>query len=113
MKVTELRTKPSGMVAFILRSQKRVPEKEGCYILASPADDILYIGQTVNLRRRMGDHRKDRKKTDPGNGIYPRKFFWLESVTSEKLENEWITNYRAIEGKLPPLNKVQAAMLGL
>lgn len=43
---------------------KRPPRKAGEYRIRGKNGDILYIGETVDLNRRMGEHKRKGKLTE-------------------------------------------------
>ena len=62
MKVEELTPKPIDKVQFKLASFKSVPHDNGCYILTTFENDILYIGLAVNLNNRFKQHLENPEK---------------------------------------------------
>ena len=110
MNITELIPTPTKKVAFRLSEAQRVPPVPGCYVLATFPSDILYIGRTVNLYVRFQQHRDDSDKTKPtleGGAFW---FYYLpwEVNDIDKLENTWLNDYEARNGRLPILNKRRA-----
>jgi excinuclease UvrABC nuclease subunit len=87
-----------------------VPDKSGCYVLSTFDNQILYIGQAVNLCKRFLQHLDNPEKTQPtSNGT--AWLFWFFEYNAEKLsflENSWLQEYQQLTGELPVLNKVQA-----
>lgn len=85
-----------------------VTEDAGCYVLATFDEDVLYVGLTKNLRRRMGQHLDTPEKvqaTVHGRAIW---FFWLRCEDVDKIERTWMNIYALRHGTLPVLNKVYA-----
>lgn len=67
---------------------------------------VLYVGLTVDLRRRFEEHCDSSEKnatTTNGRVIW---FSWLETKNIDKVERGWMTLHMAHEGLKPPLNKV-------
>lgn len=110
MKVSELKPPPIERILFKRWQQRTTsPQTHGCYVIASIDEDILYIGQSVNIGDRMDDHLGDTPKNRmTSEGIA----YWLYYVICESsgelnnLERGWVLQYRGREGKLPPLNKI-------
>lgn len=107
MKVNELCQKMISKVSFDLRFRNQVPISPGCYALANIYDDVLYIGQTVHLRRRMEDHRKDsRMNQRTALGVVSWFYYWdvpLENLS--KVESQLLVKYKFRHGEWPPLNR--------
>ncbi len=110
MKIEKLTPKPVDKVQFKLSSFKSVPQVNGCYILATFENHILYIGLATNLNNRFKQHLETSEKTNPtsdGKAIW----FYFKSFDSKnlpKLERTWLNQFKNIHGKLPILNKVNS-----
>lgn len=110
MKIGELNPAPAERVRFNRwRQLTASPQTHGCYVIASIDEDILYIGQSVNIGERMASHLADtRKNKMTSEGIA----YWLYYAICESngelnaLERGWVLQYRNREGRLPPLNKI-------
>ena|ERR1700678_3758868 len=97
---------PSNREPFKRNRERFVPARAGCYILTNFLKVVLYIGLTVNLRRRMNEHLDDPIKiaeTNLGRVIF---FHWIESPDTNKIERTWMNIHIQNEGALPLLNKV-------
>ena len=110
MKIEELTPKPIDRVQFKLGSFKTVPQANGCYILATFENHILYIGLATNLNNRFQQHLENSEKTNPTS---EGKAIWFYFTTFDpknlpKLERTWINQFANIHGKLPILNKVNS-----
>lgn len=95
-------------LAFELRFSKFAPESSGCYILASIYDDVLYIGQTENLSRRMEEHWKDPRMTQPTQ-LGLSFWFYYQDVPIEELrftERSLLAQHVFGHGRLPPFNRI-------
>jgi hypothetical protein len=108
LKVDQLAPRVANRVRFSLREQKLVPSAPGCYALVSLDEEVLYLGLTNNLSRRLAEHCESRVKRAPVNG---RKAMWFHYVPVEKLklgrvERGWMNQYLQLHGRLPPLNRV-------
>jgi hypothetical protein len=66
---------------------KAVPPRPGVYIMSGAADQVLYIGQSGNLRRRLGSYRNARPDRAPRKVIRlihsVRSLVWEECATPE------------------------------
>jgi hypothetical protein len=101
-----LSPRPTNCEAFKRNRGRFVPDRPGCYVLANFLKMVMYIGLSVNLRRRMNEHLDDSKKigeTSLGRVIV---FHWIESPEINKIERTWMNIYIQHEGALPLLNKV-------
>ncbi len=78
-----------------------VPEKAGCYILTDSKENILYIGKSGDLHRRLMRHLSEDEKA-------AYFFFWILRSKAEitALEIQWFRDYkRHNAGRIPRLNK--------
>jgi hypothetical protein len=81
-----------------------VADRSGCYVLTTFSGEILYIGLSNNLRRRLEEHLDNPQKTAPtsfGRAVF---FHWLETPDLQKVERTWLGAYQITEGRLPILN---------
>lgn len=79
----------------------QVPEKSGVYELHT-ANELLYIGQSDNLKRRLQEHRNS---SDP---CIKRAtlFRYFETTTPKTTEENLLVNYKnSNTGRLPPCNE--------
>lgn len=109
MKITELNPKVVLKSEFHLSKVKFVPERFGCYALTNYSNDIMYIGQTNNLKSRMIQHLKNSKKTkltDLGVTYYFHYKIVEKESELNKLERGWLNHFELAEGKIPVLNSV-------
>jgi len=110
MKIQELLPNPIDRVLFKLTSYKSVPKVEGCYVLSTFDDIILYIGLSKNLHERFKQHLDNTEKTSP---TADGKAIWFYYTTYDKnnlpmLERTWINQYQVFHGCLPILNKINS-----
>ena len=95
-------------VAFSRRSIAFMPPNAGCYCFANIYDDVLYIGRTDNLRRRLEQHLDDSRMTSRTSLGLVSWFYYIElperdlCVTEQRL----VSDYKFREGSLPPLNRM-------
>lgn len=104
MHVSLLDPAPTAKCLFKRREQRLVPDVPGCYALTTFEGEVLYVGLSVSLRSRMGQHLDNPRKT--GLTSLGRAFFfhWLERVDFERVERTWMNIHSLHEGKLPELN---------
>jgi hypothetical protein len=106
MNILELIPPPQAYEAFRRNSCIFVPQTRGCYVLTTFLNEVLYIGQAVDLRRRMTEHLDTPEKireTPVGRAIF---FHWLAYEDIGMLERTWMNINIQHEGRLPVLNKV-------
>lgn len=108
MIISSLNPKLPARVQFRFSEALRVPERSGCYVLASIHGDVIYIGQSANLNQRMQQHLdtpRMTQTTSAGLAVW----FYYSLLPPEKLnliESQLLFNFKAVEGKLPPLNRI-------
>jgi excinuclease UvrABC nuclease subunit len=107
MKVEKLNPLPTEKVSFTLSSYKQVPKLQGCYILSTYDNIILYIGLATNLSNRFRQHLDNPEKTNP---TADGKAIWFHYTTFDplnlpKLERTWINQFLSVHGRFPILNK--------
>ncbi|WP_432422120.1 GIY-YIG nuclease family protein [Rhizobium leguminosarum] len=98
--------RPSAKEPFRRASARYVPDRSGCYVLATFEEEVLYIGLATNLRRRLQQHLDNTQKTratDLGRAVW---FFWLETDHLPQLERTWMNSFALQHGKLPALNSI-------
>lgn len=106
MNICELNPKPPYFEPFRRNRERYIPAKSGCYALTTFSKEVIYVGLTNNLRRRMNEHLDNPDKTYEtkiGRAIF---FFWIETPEINKIERTWLNIYIQHEGALPLLNKM-------
>ena len=106
MKVTALVPLPSKSEPFRRNRERFIPAVPGCYALVTIHQEVLYIGLSNNLRRRINEHLDNPSKTGltaKGRAVL---FFWLETAETNKIERTWLNIHISSEGGLPELNSV-------
>lgn len=108
MRVSMLDPRFTSRFRFERRSEFDVVDSSGCYALANVNDEVLYVGQSTNLRRRFIQHLDDREKTGPTVGGLAHWFYFFEVPTSElkRTEDALLSRYKFLTTQLPPLNRV-------
>lgn len=110
MKLDELIPVPTDKVLFKRSSFKFVPRVDGCYVLTTFDNEILYIGLSNDLHERFLQHLDNPDKTKPTTD---GKAIWFYFTTYDKknlpkLERTWINSYVSRHGRLPIMNKVNS-----
>lgn len=108
MNIAQLSPAPARHETFKRNRHRFVPAGPGCYVLTTFSCEVLYIGLSVNLRRRLNDHLDNPEKTAEtciGRAVL---FHWLEVEGRElnKIERTWLNTHIQHEGKIPILNKI-------
>ena len=109
MKALELYPKCTSKAHFHYLNIGELPAAPGCYVLASYEEDILYIGKSKDIRRRIGEHLDDSSKT----GMTPLgRASWVFYLRADAhnidiLERGWANEHELREGVLPVLNKIE------
>jgi hypothetical protein len=97
---------PEQHETFRRDRQKFVPATPGCYALTTFSGVVLYVGLTLDLRKRMGDHLDNPSKTretEIGRAVL---FHWLSCENINVVERTWMNTHIEHEGRLPVLNDV-------
>ena len=110
MKIEELVPLPISKIKFTLSSFKLVPKDAGCYVLSTFENDILYIGQAINIYARFIQHLDNAEKTKPteeGRAVW---FYYLKynDKNLSALERSWLNQFSGKHGRRPILNRVDA-----
>ena len=107
MKVSDLGQQIHTKVGFELRFSIFAPTTSGCYILANIHEDVLYIGQTNNLQRRLEEHIGDSRMQQTTQLGVVTWFFYRETpeLLAYPTEQSLLTEYKFREGVLPLLNR--------
>jgi len=109
MLALSLHPKPKEKVQFDFSQTTMLPENSGCYVLATFRGDILYVGQSANIARRMAQHLDDptKRATTPAGKAFWFYYELCESHRLDGLERGWVNAYTLKEGDLPFFNKVR------
>ena len=107
MKVAELEPPMNNKVSFDLRFVVHVPDTPGCYILSTIYDDVLYIGETNDLRRRIGEHLDDPRMTRRTPEGLASWFHYTELPDDKTYPTEqfMLSQHRYKVGRRPALNR--------
>lgn len=94
-------------VTFNLANAFRVPSAPGCYVLTNIYEEILYIGETNDLNRRLQQHWNDRRmRQRTPNGV--ASWFYYKELPAHltyQTEQLLLTRYKFSVGRLPLLNR--------
>ena len=108
MKVLELDETIDERTSFDVRFSGLLPNVSGCYCISNIYEEVLYIGQTIDLRRRMSEHLSDPRMTGKTAQGLP-SWFHCKQVHPKKLdqvEGSLLSAYKYSEGDLPALNRL-------
>lgn len=108
MKIDFLVPQPPNNETFRRSRERFVPEASGCYVLTTFSRDVLYVGLTENLRRRMNEHLDSLQKTGETKIGRALLFFWIECTDTRLIERTWLSIHIQHEGVRPVLNKVDS-----
>ena len=106
MKIALLVPSPLASESFRRSREKFIPATSGCYVLTTFQREILYIGLTVNLRRRINEHLDSAAKTELTTEGRAVLVHWTETTEVNKVERTWLNIHLLNEGRLPILNSV-------
>lgn len=106
MQVGHLQIALSGRTYFQPESLHLVPNHPGCYVLSDWNDEILYIGKTNSLHRRMGEHLNNAQQ---GGFTYWNNVVWFDYVLLyfhqiDQTEQALLTQHQQQTGTYPVLN---------
>ncbi len=107
MKISDLVLGFPNRARFELRSCDKVPSASGCYVLANVVDDVLYIGQTSDLSRRIEQHLNDSRMTAQTRYGLAHWFYFVHVPAAELrlTEDRLLSRFKFEETRLPPLNR--------
>lgn len=106
MKLELLVPYPPFSEPFRRNRERFIHSTSGCYVLTTFERDVLYIGLTTNLRRRINEHLDSAAKTELTAHGRAVLFYWTETTETNKIERTWLNIHLLNEGCLPILNSV-------
>jgi hypothetical protein len=106
MKLELLVPQPRAVEPFRRSRERFIPERPGCYVLTTFEREILYLGLTINLRRRVSEHLDNTAKTQLTPHGRAVLVHWLDTAEVNKVERTWMNIHLIEEGRLPILNSV-------
>jgi hypothetical protein len=79
-------------------------------VLTTFSGVVLYIGLTVSLQKRMGQHLESPEKTKESANGHAVLFHWLEVPPNQinKVERTWMNSHGLKEGARPAFNKLDS-----
>ena len=92
---------------FQLSSISSVPSRSGVYVLCNVYREVLYIGQSVDVARRLGQHLDDRRMTGPLKAGRANLVFvkWVPKRDLLDEEKRLLFQFKSAVGSWPPLNR--------
>lgn len=109
MFVSSLTPEIGDKAEFSYSALRDIPEESGCYVLTTYDGTILYIGQSINVCRRIEQHldKDDKRKKTPWGVAFWAYYALCPAIELDALEGGWVYQYRMREkGNLPFFNKV-------
>ena len=108
MFITSLRPAPEGQERFAYPGLHRLPAEPGCYVLTTVDDIIIYIGQSINITKRVAQHFDDsaKKEMTPYGVAFWCHYLRIAKKDLNRLELGWLNAHILCEGALPHFNKV-------
>ena len=112
MNVSDLGPKVVLRETFSMAYLKRVTSQGGTYVLTNFSGEILYIGVTNNIKRRMKEHLNSEKYSvvTPQGASY---WFYYRVSKEEKcfaIERGWLNQVILSEGYFPYFNKISSPL---
>jgi hypothetical protein len=111
MMIEDLQPAPDHRTRFEWRHCASVPELAGCYVLATYAGVVLYVGlASRSIRDRMLAHFDNPVKQAGSTAGVPYWFLYLtcDSSRVNMLERGWFNIAKLRDGAFPPLNRVDS-----
>jgi DNA polymerase III subunit epsilon len=93
-------------VGITLERLHELPEAVGIYYLHDSAGDVIYVGKSINIRKRIMEHFAD--KTEKGKKIYDGVADISYEITGSELVSLLLENHE-IKRIRPRINKAQRA----
>lgn len=107
MKVDQLGWTWDFSIPFQLSSVPTVPPRSGVYVLCNVYREVLYIGQSVDVARRLGQHLDDRRMTGTVKGGRCNLVFmkWVPKRELLDEEKRLLFQFKSVVGSWPSLNR--------
>jgi len=113
MNVDRLRPLPNHKTRFAWSHHVTVPERTGCYALATYEGNVLYVGlATTSIRDRVGVHLDTREKRIPSSrgAAYWLYYILCEPAEVGPVERGWMNQAILEDGDKPALNKIYSPL---
>ena len=109
MLVSLLKPETEGKMNFSYFALRNASQDSGCYALTTHDGTVLYIGQTVNICKRIEQHLDEGKKREqtPWGVVFWAYYRLCNARDLNNLENGWINEYVIKEGRMPFFNKAR------
>ena len=110
MKSSCLFPRPTERVVFRAYYCHLVPRCAGCYAITSFDDDILYIGKSIDLKRRFLEHINSSKNNTKVSicGLIWFYYYVADMKCISDIEKSWMKQHTEAHGQLPTLNILYA-----
>ena len=82
-------------------SSQEPPTQPGNYRWVDEAGEIVYVGETNNLRRRRGEHRRSQSEV----GSVGQRFLWQASLPDASADDRRAVERQKIASHKPRLNR--------
>ena len=107
MKVDQLGSAWDYTTYFQLSSIPSVPSRSAVYVLCNVYREVLYIGQSVDVARRLGQHLEDRRMTGPvkEGRCYLVFVKWVPKRDLLDEEERLLFRFKSVVGRRPSLNR--------
>jgi len=113
MNIKDLLPPTENKIEFHLSKLNFLPELNSCYVISNFFGEILYIGLTNNLKRRVKEHLESREKTkltQKGKGYFLYYKIIEREIELKIHERSWLNQFELMEGKLPILNSIHSPL---
>ncbi len=113
LNVKQLNPSPTHWSQFAWSHHVTVPDEPGCYVLATYAGEVLYVGMaTGSIRNRMGNHLNTPTKRAGGPSGLPFWFYYILRTGNDipVTERGWMNQAILQDGEMPPLNRIYSPL---
>lgn len=112
MNVSTLAPAVSQRQQFTFQFQKFMPPMPGCYALTTFDGTVLYVGLSVNLQSRFGQHRSNPAKcvVTPHGKAFWFYFLPLPEAQLNLVERTWLNAHESVHGAKPFFNKIASPL---
>ncbi len=109
MLVSSLKPETEGRIQFLYSTLRTAPQNSGCYTLTAYEGEVLYIGQAIDICKRMEQHLEagDKRRSTPWGVAFWLYYRLCDARDLNNLENGWFNEYLLKEGLMPFFNKMR------
>jgi excinuclease UvrABC nuclease subunit len=100
MKPRNLTPIPTQALPFDTVSLDFISNRNGCYVFTASNGDILFIGSTNVLKKRLEQHIEKNQALE----ISAVHFLESDEIKQEIVEKDWHNQFQEFAGCLPPMN---------